>query len=194
MQWSYPELRRFRRSLSTAGLWPESRMARIACYFLSLGGVLRVLQKLLGLFAPSWGEHLGGWVTFLIFIAAVLFSILAFGWLKKKLLWRVRNRLIVTYIFIGVIPVVLLLTLTFVTLYLFAGQFSGFVVTSELNSQMRSVEAANAAILNELAARLEHGNKPSVESLAGLKKRDRDWSRREVCAWYGGRMVPLCSG
>src|SRR2546430_6648461 len=37
MRWSYPELRRFRRSLSAAGLWPESRMARIACYFLGLG-------------------------------------------------------------------------------------------------------------------------------------------------------------
>jgi len=169
-------------------------MARIACYLLGLAAGLFALQSLLDWIAPSWGAHLGGWVDFLTFIAGVLFSILAFRWLKRRILWRLRNRLIVTYVFIGVIPVVLLVTLGFVTLYLFAGQFSGFVVTSELNSQMRSVEAANAAILNELAARLEHGNKPSVESLAGLKKRDRDWSRREVCAWYGGRMVPLCSG
>ena len=168
-------------------------MARIACYFLGLGGVLLLLQKLLGWFAPSWGEHLGGWVTFLICIAAVLFSILAFGWLKKKLLWRVRNRLIVTYVFIGVIPVVLLLTLGFVTLYLFAGQFSGFVVTSEINSQLRSMEAGNAAIGNELAARLERGENPAVESLAGLKKRDRAWARRQVGAWYKGKLLPLSS-
>src|SRR5256885_16981915 len=99
MRWSYPELRRFRRSLSAAGLWPESRMARIACYFLGLGGVLLLLQKLLGLFAPSWGEHLGGWVTFLIFIAAVLFSILTFRWLKKKLLWRGGGTLVVNHPF-----------------------------------------------------------------------------------------------
>jgi len=169
-------------------------MARIACYLLGLAAALFALQSLLSWLAPAWGANLGGWVDFLTFIAGVLFSILAFRWLKRRILWRLRNRLIVTYIFIGVIPVVLLVALGFVTLYLFAGQFSGFVVTSELNSQMRSVEAANAAILNELAARLEHGNKPSVESLAGLKKRDRDWSRREVCAWYGGRVVPLCSG
>jgi sigma-B regulation protein RsbU (phosphoserine phosphatase) len=190
MQLSYSELKR---RLSGAGLWPEGRMARIACYLLGLAAALFALQSLLSWLAPAWGANLGGWVDFLTFIAGVLFSILAFRWLKRRILWRLRNRLIVTYIFIGVIPVVLLVTLGFVTLYLFAGQFSGFVVTSELNSQMRSVEAANAAILNELAARLEHGNKPSVESLAGLKKRDRDWSRREVCAWYGGRVVPLCS-
>jgi len=191
MQLSYSELRR---RLSEAGLWPEGRMARIACYLLGLAAGLFALQTLFRWLAPALGAHLGGWVDFLTFIAGVLFTILAFRWLKQRVLWRLRNRLIVTYVFIGVIPVVLLVTLGFVTLYLFAGQFSGFVVTSELNSQMRSVEAANAAILNELAARLEHGNKPSVESLAGLKKRDREWSRREVCAWYGGKVVPLCSG
>lgn len=169
-------------------------MARIACYLLGLAAGLFVLQSLLRWLAPSWGAHLGGWVDFLTFIAGILFSILAFGWLKRRILWRLRNRLIVTYVFIGVIPVVLLVTLGFVTLYLFAGQFSGFVVTSELNSEMLSVEAVNAAILNELAARLEHGDKPSVESLAGLRKRDRNWRQREVCAWYGGKVIPLCSG
>src|SRR5712671_877027 len=191
MQLFYSELRR---RLIEAELWPQGRMARIACYILALAVGLFALQRVFGLLGTSWGKYLSGWVEFLVFIAAVLFSILAFRWLKRRILWRLRNRLIVTYVFIGVIPVVLLVTLAFVTLYLFAGQFSGFVVTSELNSQMRSVEAANAAILNELAARLEHGDKPSVESLAGLRKRDREWGRREVCAWYGGKVVPLCSG
>src|SRR3981081_2003798 len=191
MQLSYSELRR---RLSAVGLWPDGRMAHIACYLLGLAVGPLAVQNLFRLVAPAWGAHLGGWVDFLTFIAGILFAILAFRWLKRRILWRLRNRLIVTYVFIGVIPVVLLVTLAFVTLYLFAGQFSGFVVTSELNSQMRSVEAANAAILNELAARLEHGDKPSVESLAGLRKRDREWGRREVCAWYGAKIVPLCSG
>src|SRR3981081_4703054 len=191
MQLSYSELRR---RLSAVGLWPDGRMAHIACYLLGLAVGPLAVQNLFRLVAPAWGAHLGGWVDFLTFIAGILFAILAFRWLKRRILWRLRNRLIVTYVFIGVIPVVLLVTLAFVTLYLFAGQFSGFVVTSELNSQMRSVEAANAAILNELAARLERGDKPSVESLAGLRKRDREWGRREVCAWYGGKVVPLCSG
>ena len=191
MELSYSELRR---RLSQAGLWPEGRMARIGCYFAGLAGVLFALQKLLGLFAPAWGAHLGGWVSFLAFIAAILFAILAFRFLKKHLLWRLRNRLIVTYIFIGMIPVVLLLTMGFVTLYLFAGQFSGFVVTAEISSQLRSLEAVNAAISNELAARLERGETPTAESLAGLKKRDRAWGRRQVCAWNGSKPLPMCSG
>src|SRR2546426_9852959 len=43
-----------------------------------------------------------------LFRSIVLFCTLAFRWLKAKILWRLRNRLIVTHIFIGVIPVVLL--------------------------------------------------------------------------------------
>ena len=175
-------------------MWPEGGIARAAWYSLGLAGVLFVVALLLRWVAPAWGSSIGWWVKFLVFDAAMLFAIVAFRWLKKKLLWRLRNRLIVTYVFIGVIPVVLLIALAFITLYLFAGQFASFVVTSEINSQLRRLEAVNAAIGNELAARLERGQDPTAESLTGLKKRDAAWQRRHVCAWYGAKPLPLCRG
>jgi sigma-B regulation protein RsbU (phosphoserine phosphatase) len=190
MQWSYPELRH---RLMQAGLWPQGRMARLACYLAAMAAVLYALERILGLFAKSWGEHLGGWVGFLTFIAAVLFCILAFRWLRSRVLWRLRNRLIVTYIFIGVIPAVLLVAMSMITLYGLAGQFAVFVVTSEIHTQLRSLEAANSAVSNELAARLERGTTPAAESLAGLRRRDPAWSRRQVCAWYGDKPLPLCN-
>jgi len=190
MPWSYPELRL---RLIKADLWPEGRMARLACYLAAMAGLLYAVEKLLALLAPSWGDHLGGWVEFLAFLAAVLFFVLAFRWLKRRVLWRLRNRLIVTYVFIGVIPAVLLVTMAFVTLYGLAGQFAVFLVTSEIHSQLRSLEAANAAVSNELAARLERGDNPAAESLSGLRKRDPAWARRQVCAWYGDKPLPLCT-
>ena len=190
MPWSYPELRL---RLIKADLWPEGRMARLACYLAAMAGLLYAVEKLLALLAPSWGDHLGGWVEFLAFLAAVLFFVLAFRWLKRRVLWRLRNRLIVTYVFIGVIPAVLLVTMAFVTLYGLAGQFAVFLVTSEIHSQLRSLEAANAAVSNELAARLERGDNPAAESLSGLRKRDPAWGRRQVCAWYGDKPLPLCT-
>src|ERR1700691_2712818 len=182
-----------RSRLQLAGLWPESRAARIAWYLLALGGILFGLRGLLALFAPSWGASLGGWATFLAVSSGILFSFLGFGWLRRKVLWRLRNRLIVTYMFIGVIPAVLLVAMAFITLYGLAGQFAVFVVTSEIHSQLRSLESANAAVTNELAARLERGENPAAESLAGLRKRDPAWSRRQVCAWYGDKALPLCN-
>ena len=190
MQRSYPEVRL---RLIKAGLWPEGRMARLACYLAAMAAVLFGLQKLMGLFARSWADHLGGWIGFLVFLSALLFFILAFRALRRKVLWRLRNRLIVTYIFIGVIPAVLLVGMALITLYGLAGQFAVFVVTSEIHSQLRSLESANAAVTNELAARLERGENPAAESLAGLRKRDPAWSRRQVCAWYGDKPLPLCN-
>ncbi len=107
-------------------------------------------------------------------------------WLKARLLWRLRNRLIVTYVFIGVIPVVLVMAMAFITIYLFAGQFANFVVTSELDSRLRSLQSVNAAIANELAARLEHGQPATAESLEGLKRHDTAWASRQICAWKSG--------
>lgn len=182
-----------RRRLIKAGLWPEGRMARLACYLAAMAGLLYAVEKLLGLLAPSWGDHLSGWVGFLVFIAAVLFSVLAFRWLKRKILWRLRNRLIVTYVFIGVIPVILLVAMAGVSVFLFAGQFASYVVISELNAQLRSVEAVNAAISNEMAAGLARGNNPTSESLSGLKKRDRAWVHRQVRAWQANKPLPLAS-
>src|ERR1700722_6387536 len=190
MQWSYPELRR---RLVEAELWPQGRIARLACYLAAMAMGLFGLREVLGVFARSWGEHLGGWVEFLGFLAAFLFCVLAFRWLRRRILWRLRNRLIVTYVFIGVIPVVLLLAMAGFSLFLFAGQFASYVVISELNTQLRSVEAVNAAISNELAAGLARGNSPTAESLSGLKKRDRAWGHRRVEAWQGSKALPLSS-
>jgi len=185
---------RLRARMLVAGLWPQGWIARGACYSLGLAVGLFVLQIVLNLFAPAWAGSIGGWVKFLVFDAAALFSIVAFRWLRWKLLWRLRNRLIVTYVFIGVIPAILLVLIGLITIYLFAGQFSGFVVTSEINSQLRSMQAVNAAVGNELAARIEKSETPNVESLAGLRKRDHAWSRRRVCAWHGAKILLLSGG
>src|SRR6201987_4298254 len=190
MKWSYPELRQ---RLIQAELWPQGRMARLACYLTGLAAGLFLLKKLMDLFARSWAEHLGGWIEFLVFLAAVLFFILGFRWVKRRILWRLRNRLIVTYVFIGVIPAVLLVTMGLITLYGLGGQFAVFVVTSEKDAQLRSLAAVNATVSSELAAHLERGEKPVPESLAGLIKRDPAWSRRQVCAWYGDKPLPLCN-
>ena len=120
-------------------------------------------------------------------------AILAYRWLKAKLLWRLRNRLIVTYVFIGVIPVVLLVAMAFITIYLFAGQFANFVVTSELDSRLRSLQSVNAAIAHELAARLEHGQPAVAESLEGLKRTDPAWASRQICAWKNGAPLAVCN-
>src|SRR5246127_5215686 len=189
MDLSYPAVRD---RLTQWGLWPRSRVARGAWYALGLALFLFLLQQLFAVLRLSWGQGLSGWVSFLSFVSAVCFTILAFRWLKNKILWRLRNRLIVTYVFIGVIPTLLLFAMAFATLFFFAGQFANFIVTSEIHLQLQNVEAVNAAIANELAVRLQHGEPPTVSLLESLRKTDVIWKHRDVCAWYGAKPLPIC--
>ncbi|MGH9513573.1 MAG: SpoIIE family protein phosphatase [Terriglobales bacterium] len=181
--------RYYRLRLSEAGLLPKSRLAQIAWYVLGLAIFLFALQRILGRFRSSYGAGLGGWVTFLSVVVIALFGFLGFRWAKGKMLWRLRNRLIVTYVFIGVIPVVLLVVLTVGCLYLFAGQFATFIVTSKLNSELRGLEAANSAIAHELAEQVERGGAIETTPLESLRQTHSSWAGRHVYVWLNGKLI-----
>ena len=181
--------RYLRLRLREAGLLPTSRVAQIAWYLLGLDLLLFALQKLFGLFQLSYGDSLGGWVGFLTFLVIVLFSILAFRWIKAKVLWRLRNRLIVTYVFIGFIPLVLLISLALGSFYLFAGQFATFIVTTGLNSELGSLSAANSAIARHLSAEIQREPAAWTASLESLHQADKRWANRQICVWLNQKMV-----
>jgi len=174
--------------LAEKGLLPTSKLALITCYLLGLDVLLFVLDKVFGVLAPSWRQGLDGWIGFLSFAVFVLLAILALRWIKAKLLWRLRNRLIVTYVFIGVVPVALLVTLALGTFYLFAGQFATFIVTTGLSSEIKSVEAANTAIAHNIAGELER-SPDSASFVAGLRRSNRSWAGRQVCVWLDNELV-----
>ena len=103
--------------LRDKGLWPQTWTARAAIYVLAVDLVVFALQLLLSRLSPGASASLAGWVSFLSFLAAILYTVVAFRWLRSQLLWRLRNRLIVTYVFIGVIPVLLLVMISLITLW-----------------------------------------------------------------------------
>jgi len=58
-----------------------------------------------------------GLLFFLSFISVIYFVIRLMPWVRNYLLWRLRNRLIVAYILIAVVPVVLLLSMAGLAAY-----------------------------------------------------------------------------
>ena len=175
-------------------LWPQSWIAWAALYVLALDLLLFAVQWLTRRASPETSTSLQGWVTFLSVLAIVLLALGAFRWLRSQLLWRLRNRLIVTYVFIGVIPVFLLVMISLITLYLLAGQFASFVVTSDITTHLRSMEAANRAIAHHLATQISGGGKLDAEVLGRTRPRRPEWSRRQICAWYQSQPQTYCSG
>src|ERR1700686_1206719 len=175
------------------GLWPRNRTAWAALYVLALDLLLFAAQWLTHLASPNTAETLEGWIVFLSALAIVLFISVGFRWLRSKLLWRLRNRLIVTYVFIGVIPVFLLLVISLTTLYLLAGQFASFVVTSDIATHLHSLESANRAIAHHLATGISTTGKVDANILSRARPNRPEWSPRQVCASYGNQSQPYCS-
>src|SRR5277367_3659383 len=175
--------------LSEAGLLPTSKLARAAWYVLWQDIFLFLLQQGLSLAGVSWAKNLSGSVTLFSVIAIFLFLILGLREVKARLLWRLRNRLIVTYMFIGVIPVVLLVALALGSFYLFAGQFATFIVTTSLNSEIKSLDAANSAIAHQLASRLQQGISPEALGIESLRRSNKAWSGRHVHVWQDGKLL-----
>ena len=180
--------------LRDQGLWPQSWVAWAALYALALDVLLFAGQWLTRRISPATSASLRGWVTFLSVLAIVLLALAAYRWLRAQLLWRLRNRLIVTYVFIGVIPVFLLVMISLITLYLLAGQFASFVVTSDITTHLHGMETANRAIAHHLATQIADGGKLDAEILSRSRPGRPEWSRRQVCAWYRDQPRSYCSG
>lgn len=170
-----------RLSLEKNGLFPRGKLAFVTLYLLGLDVLLLLIAKIGSYFRDSFAGSLDGWVLFLSVVVTVLACVLGARWASSRLLWRLRNRLIVTYVFIGVIPIVLLASSAIGTFYLFAGQFATFIVTSRLDSELKSIEAGNRAIGNEIAARIDRSQEIDT-AIHGA-------GDRQVWVWTNGKLA-----
>jgi sigma-B regulation protein RsbU (phosphoserine phosphatase) len=59
---------------------------------------------------------------------------------RSKIIWRLRNRLFVTYVFVGAVPVVLILALAACGVYIVVGQVATYLVSAELTRRAASLE------------------------------------------------------
>src|SRR5581483_5797878 len=71
-----------------------------------------------------------------------------------RLLWKVRNRLVVTYLLMGLTPVVLFVTLAVILLYVFSGQFAIFAATSVVHDELEHIAASNSGFAMHIAHEL----------------------------------------
>ena len=100
-------------------VWARLSWLDVVCSALVVGGLL---FELLG---ASGGVF--NFIEYLAVLAAVYILIRFVGWWRSRLLWSLRNRLIVAYLFIAVVPI-----LSIVTLAVLAGR----IVYSQLGSYL----------------------------------------------------------
>jgi sigma-B regulation protein RsbU (phosphoserine phosphatase) len=125
--------------------------------------------------------------TFFDFLAVLVlgyFAVRGFLWAREHLLWSLRNRLVTAYIFIAVVPVLLLLTMAGLGAYLLYWQLGSYVLytdmqerierLSEVAGTMATAYALEAASGHQAAALALPEDQPTylraaMEELPGLK-------------------------
>jgi sigma-B regulation protein RsbU (phosphoserine phosphatase) len=170
---------------------PQNRLVRWGVTLLKYSLAIFVLQVVILVFRLPGSGVVEAAVISAAVLALILFGIAAFGWVRQKLLWRLRNRLIVTYVFIGVIPALLLVLMTWIAFLLFAGQFANFVVTSDINTELKTLETTNVTVCHALASRLRRSDVSTFTLLDDLRSSNHPSTPQEVCAWYRGKPIAV---
>lgn len=104
------------------------------------------------------GHHTAILLSYLCLLALLPLCVFLFvQWLFGSFLWRVRNRLLVTYLLMGLAPVVLFATLTLISLYVFSGQFAIFAANAESRADLARLADESRTMAVHLADNLGRG-------------------------------------
>src|SRR5579871_2094322 len=98
----------------------------------------RVFAVLLALYIVlEFAFHADVWADLVFIALAVVATILAYR-LARRSIWSLRNRLYVTWFFIGVVPILLILALAASGTWIVCGQVAAHLVNSELDRRAAS--------------------------------------------------------
>jgi sigma-B regulation protein RsbU (phosphoserine phosphatase) len=158
-------------------LRPRSRLGKTTLWF---GGLALVLQLWKWAAHAQGGTMLSVWTAVVTYVFAMCLLLRGIRWLRENLMWRLRNRLIVTYIFIGVIPIVLILAMVLLAAYLFAGQFATYVALADLDIELQHLAAANNALAVQVRRLIQSGRLTPQLASEIASASDEAFSQRTV--------------
>ena len=118
------------------------RMARFTVWMLAYGVALWSVDRLSsGAPGTLWALF---WLTAITCGLYYLGRLL--GFIRRRLLWRLRWRLIVTYVFIAFVPIALIVFLVGLGIFIVSGQFAALLVASNLRQHVDELQQVNRAV------------------------------------------------
>ncbi|MGH9733227.1 MAG: PP2C family protein-serine/threonine phosphatase [Candidatus Acidiferrales bacterium] len=142
--------------------WFSSR--RMGLFFRRLSPLDRIALAIIALYiairvAEAVGFHVpfSPFVGFFAFLALVYLVFRLLPWIRSELLWGLRNRLIVAYVFIAVVPVVLLLAMAGAGSYLAYLQLGAHLLRDHIDEQSARIKGEADAISDEIVTEVAAG-------------------------------------
>ena len=112
--------------------------------------VLALLWLVLALVNPYGASTV--LVKFAVWICAFLLVLRYTRKGMRKAIWRLRNRLLVTYLFIAVIPIILVIAFAWIGFVLLSGQIATYFATTELDQKIGALHIAAESVAQTDAA------------------------------------------
>lgn len=126
---------------------PRKGLSRFAFWLVAWLLALSALRWI-----PGMIGGLAAGLQLLLAIVLVMVAIpLTWTLVRTRLLWSLRNKLIFTYVLIGLAPVVLIGTLVLVSAYVAAGQFAIHLIDTRVQTELNQMSAENENRLAQLA-------------------------------------------
>ncbi len=139
---------------TSAASWPG--VPRIPLYLRAIW-ILAAIAFLLAYIPGRYGTLFAALRWLLLMIATLASLPFVYRAVRHGLLWRLRNKLIMTYLLIGLTPVILFFTLVFLSSYVAAGQFAIHLAASRFQLQLDSMGTSDAGLVLAVARRVEQG-------------------------------------
>jgi sigma-B regulation protein RsbU (phosphoserine phosphatase) len=106
-----------------------------------------------------------GFLFFLAICAAIYWLARGWVWARNHLLWSLRNRLVAAYVFIAVVPVLLLLAMAGLAAYLLYWQLGSYVIYTEMEEREERVGVVATAMATSYAAEATLGRSAAALAL-----------------------------
>jgi len=168
---------------------PRSKLHRLAFWLLIVYVVLALGRIIPG----NAGTVFQALSSLTLFVLIILCIPLLWRWVFGRLLWKVRNRLVVTYILMALTPVVLFVSLAVILLYVFSGQFAIFAAIAEINAELAHIASTNRAFDLHIAHAYDLDPKMRTVALpeAADESTEHEHLAMQVAAFADGRPVTL---
>ena len=117
--------------------------------FTVLAAILAVVGRLIAINAPnSLFVILEGIGQVGLVIAVLYYIYRVLSWFMRRVLWKVRNKLIVSFAFVGIIPVVILLLFTWLSITFIFRQLSVVFLEDEFDYYVESLHDATERVIS----------------------------------------------
>ena len=149
-----------------------------------------------GRLLPDGAGTLFQFLSFFVFLFLLAVCVpLVWRWVISRLLWKVQHRLVVTYLLMGLAPVLLLLTLGLIASYMFSGQFAAFAASAEIDKELAHIAALNRAFALHVAHSIEATPNGKVFALPELEDSNKSHEHLDlqVSAFEDDKTLKLTS-